>query len=140
MECEGRSFDGVYPRNTYDGILDVSFSPLVDVLDPPVVRIDTVGRQPNDLDIALREIGLMDRDFRKLGSAHRGEVIGVRKKDGLALTIDFGERQSEERDIQAGTQESPIHSWNLIGPLEVSASKSGAMLPRRRVGILFNQL
>jgi hypothetical protein len=24
------------------------------------------------------------------------------------------------------------HSWNLIGPAVVSASKSGAMLPRRR--------
>jgi hypothetical protein len=33
-------------------------------------------------------------------------------------------------------QESPSHSWNLIGPAVVSASKSGAMLPRRRVGML----
>jgi hypothetical protein len=54
-----------------------------------VVRFDTVRRQPNDLDIALREIGLTARDFRKFGSADRGEVIGVRKKDDLAVTIDF---------------------------------------------------
>jgi hypothetical protein len=58
-----------------------------------VVRFDTVRGQPNDLDIALREIGLTERDFRKFGSAHRSEVIGVRKKDGLALEIDFGERR-----------------------------------------------
>jgi hypothetical protein len=50
-----------------------------------VVRFDIVRGQPNDLDIALREIGLTERDFRKFGSAHRGEVIRVRKKDGLEL-------------------------------------------------------
>ena len=50
-----------------------------------MVRFDAVRRQPNDLDIALREIGFAARDFRKFGSAHRGEVIGVRKKNGLGL-------------------------------------------------------
>jgi hypothetical protein len=34
------------------------------------------------------------------------------------------------------TQESSIQSWNLIGPAVVSASKSGAILPRRREGIV----
>ena len=29
------------------------------------------------------------------------------------------------------TQELPIHSWNLMGPLVVSASKSGAVSPKR---------
>jgi len=76
--------------------LDVSFSPLVDVLDPLVVRFDAVRRQPNDLDIALREIGLTARDFGKFGGAHRGEVIGVRKKDGLVLTKGFSEHRYEE--------------------------------------------
>ena len=37
--------------------------------------------------------------------------------------------------MQILTQESPIQSWNLIGPAVVCASKSGAMLPRRREGI-----
>ena len=61
-----------------------------------MVRFDAVRRQPNDLDIALFEIGLTERNFRKFGSAHRGEVIGVRKKDGLALQYIFGEHQPEE--------------------------------------------
>lgn len=29
------------------------------------------------------------------------------------------------------TQELPIHSWNLMGPLVVSAWKSGAVSPKR---------
>ena len=31
-------------RGTYDGVLEVSFSPLVDVEDPLVVRFETVRR------------------------------------------------------------------------------------------------
>jgi hypothetical protein len=74
-----------YIQGTYNRILDVSFSPLVDIQDPFLVRFDTVRRQANDPDIALREIRLTARDFRKFSGAHRGEVIRVRKKDGLAL-------------------------------------------------------
>jgi hypothetical protein len=74
-----------YIQGTYNGILDVSFSPLVDIQDPLLVRFDTVRRQANDPDIALGEIRFTARDFRKFGGAHRGEVIRVRKKDGLAL-------------------------------------------------------
>lgn len=33
------------------------------------------------------------------------------------------------------TQSFPIHSWKEIGPLVVSALKSGAMLPSRRAGM-----
>src|ERR1700733_1669117 len=36
--------------------------------------------------------------------------------------------------------DSPSHSWNLIGPLVVSASESGVMLPRRRDIVLQRKL
>jgi hypothetical protein len=74
-----------YIQETYNGILEVSFPVLVDVEDPLLVRFDAVRRQANDLDIALREIGLTARDFRKFGGAHRSEVIRVRKKNDLTL-------------------------------------------------------
>jgi len=32
--------------------------------------------------------------------------------------------------------ESPIHSWNRIGPSVVIASKSGAVLPSRRAAVV----
>jgi hypothetical protein len=74
-------------QGAYNGVLEVSFAPLVDVKDPLVVRFDAVRRQANDLDLTLLEIGGTARDFRKFGGAYRSEVIGVRKKDGLAITL-----------------------------------------------------
>lgn len=68
---------------TYNGELEVRFSPLVDVEDPPLMRSEVVRRQANDLDVALLEIGSTARHFRKLGGAYRSEVVGVRKEDGL---------------------------------------------------------
>lgn len=136
--CGGRKekFNKVYEKKTYNGVLEVSFAPLVDVKDPLVVRFDSVRRQADDLDIALLKIGGTARDLREFGGAYRSEVIRVRKKDGLASTsvsvIIPGNKISKH------TQELPIHSWNLMVPLVVSASKSGAILPRRRVGILFS--
>lgn len=42
-----------------------------------------------------------------------------------------------ESDKEIGiTHESAIHWWKLIGPSVVCASKLGAMLPRRRAGIV----
>lgn len=40
--------------------------------------------------------------------------------------------------VRERTHESPIHSWNLMGPLVVSASKSGAVFPRRRAGMVMS--
>lgn len=78
---------------TYDGVLEVSLSPLVDVLNPLVVRLEIVGRQPYDLDLTLREIGLTSRDFGKFSGADGSEVIGMREEDGLCI-ITFDERRS----------------------------------------------
>lgn len=75
---------------TYDGVLDVSLSPLVDVLDPLVMRLETVGGQSYDLDVTLHEIRLASRNFGKFGGADRSEVIGVREEDGLRI-ITFDE-------------------------------------------------
>jgi hypothetical protein len=79
-------------QGTYNGELEVSLAPLVDVKDPLVVGFDSVRRQADHLDFALLEIGGTARDFRKFGGAYRSEVIGVRKKDGLE---SFGECQSK---------------------------------------------
>lgn len=83
-----------------------------------------------------RAIDSLARDLRELGRAHRGEVARVREEDRLGASG----RRSAVVDRAYGfaipmalTQESPIHSWNLIGPCVVSASKSGAMLPKRSV-------
>lgn len=41
-----------------DGVLDGSVSDLINVFDPTVVRVDVVGAQTNDLDVALLELGV----------------------------------------------------------------------------------
>ena len=41
-----------------DGKLELRPADLVDVFDPPTVRLDRVGRQPDQLDAAPRELGL----------------------------------------------------------------------------------
>lgn len=72
----------------------------------------------------------------KLGSADGGEVAGVREQDGLrASTGRSATVHSDENCMSGLTHESPIHSWNLTGPLVVSASKSGAVFPRRSDGM-----
>lgn len=39
-------------------------------------------------------------------------------------------------DLTQHTHEVPAHSWNFIVPSVVSVSKSGAMLPKRRLGMV----
>ena len=101
------------------------------------MRVEAVGRQADDLDTAVGEVGLTARDLSELSRANRGEVIRVRKEDRLQKTSVRGLlwRRRAQR-----TQESPIQSWNLIFPAVVSASKSGAVLPRRRVGMMCFEL
>lgn len=73
------------------------------------------------------------RNLGELGRAHRGEVTRVREEDSLreANTIVQHRPALVLCASTALTQESPIHSWNLIVPLVVCASKSGAVSPRR---------
>ena len=58
----------------------------------------------------------------------------MREKDSLRYRVRSS-RECRKRDLN-NTQESPIHSWNLIGPAVVWASKSGATYPRRREGMM----
>ena len=41
-----------------DGERELRAGDLIDVLDPPAVRVDRVGRQPDELHAAPRELGL----------------------------------------------------------------------------------
>lgn len=104
---------------------------LVDIHDPFVVILEIVGRNTDDLDIALCKVVCATGDLAELSGADRGEVSGVRKEDGLECSSDKDGSNGEEH-----TQELPIHSWKLIRPTVVSAWKSGAMLPRRREGMI----
>ena len=99
-----------------------------------MVVVQLVRRYADDFDIALGKVGLATGDLTELGRADRGEVSGVGEQDGL---ITVSELNALARVTSQRTQELPIHSWNLMGPAVVWASKSGAMLPSRREGILW---
>ena len=72
------------------------------------------------------------RNFCKLGGADGSEVSRMREEYGLIMVVSTSRWYLESQVRQLiHTQESPIHSWNLIVPLVVGASKSGAMSPRR---------
>lgn len=57
-----------------DGEAEVRASDLINVLDPALVRVDSVGRQTNELDAALLELGLEFGEGAELGRANRGVV------------------------------------------------------------------
>ena len=94
----------------------------VDVLDPLVVIVETVGRDADHLDVAPCKVARTARDLAELGGADGGEISGVGEEDGLQ---DRSER--DRRHGEGDTQESPIHSWKLIGPAVVTASKLGVV-------------
>jgi hypothetical protein len=146
----------VLPGNTYDGELDVGgpdfAAKVVDVLDPLVVVVEVVGGDADDLDIALCKVLRAARDLAELSRADRCEICSMNEYKLVRLDAisdrnappgwenrtpwkeAHGQRQDgETTKVGSRTQESPSHSWNFIGPMVVSASKSGAMLPRRRV-------
>lgn len=93
--------------------------------------VETVGRNADDLDVALGKVVCTTGDLAELSGADRGEVSRMREEDGLGRDSD-----KDGKNDGDDTQELPIHSWKLIGPFVVSAWKSGAMLPRRREGMM----
>lgn len=68
-----------------DGESDVAASDLLDVVDPAIVGVDRVGRQTNQLDAALGELGLQLGKGAQLGGAHGREVLRVGEEDDPAV-------------------------------------------------------
>lgn len=80
-----------------DGEADVAASDLSNVLDPAIVGLDSVGRETNQLDAALGELGLELGKGAELGGADGGVVLGMREEDdpGVAdelveVNVSFG--------------------------------------------------
>jgi hypothetical protein len=55
---------------------------LLDVLRPPLVVVDRIDAQADDLAVALGELRLQPGHVAELGRAHGGEVLRVREQDG----------------------------------------------------------
>jgi len=76
----------------------------VNVLDPLVVRVNVIGTQSNNLDIALLEFWCQLCDSAQFGSADGCEVIWVRKEDSPAVTdpvveLDSSSAQKRRKTI-----------------------------------------
>lgn len=63
-----------------DGKRQLAARDLIDILDPSAVRLDRVGRQSNQLDAALGELGLEFGKGAQLGGADGRVVLGVREQ------------------------------------------------------------
>jgi len=64
-----------------DGEGEVGAGDLVDVFDPAGVRVDGVGAEADELDVALCELGLKLSEGAELGGADGGVVFGVGEED-----------------------------------------------------------
>lgn len=63
-----------------DGEVQLAARDLVDVLDPALMAVDGVGREADELDTALGELGLELGEGAELGGAHGRVVLGVREE------------------------------------------------------------
>jgi len=82
-------------RIGYNRELDISGAVLgavlVDIHNPFVVILEIIGRNTDDLDIALCKVVCATSDLAELGGADRGEVSGMREEDGPRTTDPFVE-------------------------------------------------
>jgi len=99
--------DGVLDTRGADGLLAEG----LDILDPSFVLLETVVGEADDFHTTVIKVLGATSNFSKLSGADWGKVIRMREENG---------------------QLPSSHSWNLIRPAVVSASKSGATLPRRK--------
>lgn len=74
-----------------DGESNLAASHLSNVLDPAIVRLNSVGRETNQLDTALGELGLKLGKGTELGGADGGEVLGVGEEDDPAVANELVE-------------------------------------------------
>jgi len=63
-----------------DGEVDLRPRNLLDVLDPALMAADRVGRETEELDAALGELGLETGELAELGGANGSVVLGVREE------------------------------------------------------------
>jgi len=64
-----------------DGELQLAATDLINVLDPASMALDGVGRETDQLDVALGELWLELRKGAQLGGADWGVVLWVREED-----------------------------------------------------------
>ena len=74
-----------------DGKTETGAGYFVDVFDPAGVRVDGVGAQTDQLDVALCEFGLEFREGAQLGRADGGVVFRVREENGPGIADEFVE-------------------------------------------------
>lgn len=122
-------------KGTYDRKLDISgtnFGPKgVDVFNPSIVFLKAVSRNTDDFNIAFGKVVSAASYFTEFGRANWSEISRMGEKNSLNFEVNYQLKCAGGKQ----TQELPIHSWNLMRPAVVSASKSGATLPSRRAGI-----
>jgi hypothetical protein len=76
---------------TNDREVQVAAGDLIDILDPSSMRLNGVGRQADQLDAALGELGLELGKGAQLGGADRGLVLGVGEEDNPPVTDELME-------------------------------------------------
>lgn len=106
---------------------------LIDVLYPAAMALNSVGAQTDELDVALGELGLELREGTQLGGADRGVVLRVGEQDDPLVANEVVELDWATRLLSACCLPGISHRhecWTY--PAVVSASKSGATVPRRR--------
>lgn len=72
---------------TYDGELNISRGDLatdfIDILDPAIMVLESIGRNPDHFDPAFGEIRGATSYFSKLGSTDGSKVSRVREQNSL---------------------------------------------------------
>ena len=91
---------------------------LLDVVGPPVVRIDHVDRKPDRLDVALVPLGLQARHFAELGRADRREVLRVAEEQAPRIAQPLVEADRTLGallfEVRRGLAEEDAHAEILL--------------------------